>query len=46
MKDLRLFMNTLDRSLTMMRSGGIDAEMDRQDTDEAVVVTVKIRKNP
>ena len=45
MKDLRLFMNTLDRSLTLMRSGGIDAEMDRQDTDEAVVVTVKIRKN-
>ena len=44
MKDLRLFLNTLDRSLSLMRSGGIDAELKREDTEEAVVLTVRIPK--
>ncbi|MBR3084229.1 MAG: ParB/RepB/Spo0J family partition protein [Oscillospiraceae bacterium] len=45
MKDLRLFLNTLDRSLSLMRSGGIDAQLRREETEEAVVVTVRIPKN-
>ena len=42
LKDVRLFLNTLDRSLDLMRSGGIDAQLHREDTDEAVVLTVRI----
>ena len=45
MKDVRLFMNSLDRSVGMMRSGGIDADLSRDETEEALVVTVRIPKN-
>lgn len=45
MKDLRLFMNSLDRSLRMMRSGGIDALLSSQETEREVVLTVRIPKN-
>ena len=44
MKDVRLFMNTLDRSLNMMRSGGIDAGLSREETDEELILTVRIPK--
>lgn len=44
MKDVRLFLNTLDRSLSLMRSGGIDADLDRQETEDAVILTVRIPK--
>jgi ParB family chromosome partitioning protein len=46
MKDVRLFLNTLERSLDLMRSGGIDAALRREETDEAVVLTVRIPKRP
>ena len=46
MKDVRLFLNTLERSLDLMRSGGIDAALRREETDEAVVLTVRIPKGP
>ena len=44
MKDVRLFMNTLDRSLTLMRSGGIDADVSRRETEEELILTVRIPK--
>ena len=44
MKDVRLFLNTMDRSLDLMRSGGVDARMEREETDEALIVTVRIAK--
>lgn len=44
MKDVRLFMNTLSRSLDVMRRGGIDADMTRADSDSEVVLTVRIAK--
>ena len=44
MKDVRLFMNTLDRSLNLMRSGGIDAGLSREETEEALILTVRIPK--
>ena len=44
MKDVRLFLNTLDRSVDLMRSGGVDAETRREETDEALIVTVRIPK--
>ena len=44
LKDIRVFMNTLDRSLTMIRSGGIDADLSRQETEEELILTVRIPK--
>ena len=44
MKDLRVFMNTLDRSIDLMRSGGIDAGVSREETDSELILTVRIPK--
>ena len=44
MKDVRLFLNTMDRSVDLMRSGGVDASVRREETDEALTVTVYIPK--
>ncbi len=44
MKDVRLFLNTMDRSVALMRSGGIDAETHREETDDALIVTVRIAR--
>ena len=44
MKDLRLFMNSLDRSIDMMRSGGIDAGVSREETESELILTVRISK--
>ncbi len=45
LKDMRLFMNTLDRSLELMRQGGIKADVQREETEKELVVTVRIDKN-
>ncbi len=44
MKDLRLFYNTLDRSLDMLRQGGIPAEVTRKETPEGIMLTVFLPK--
>ena len=44
MRDVRLFMNTLDRSIDLMRSGGIEAGMSREETEEELIFTVRIPK--
>ena len=44
MKDVRLFLNTMDRSVELMRSGGVDADLRREETDDALIVTVRIPK--
>lgn len=44
MKDLRLFMNSLDRSIDLMRSGGIDADVSREETERELILTVRIPK--
>lgn len=41
-KDVRLFLNTITRSLDVMRSAGVDAQCDRQDSDEAITLTIHI----
>ena len=41
-KDVRLFLNTITRSLDLMRSAGVDAQCSRQDTDEAITLTIHI----
>lgn len=44
LKDVRLFMNTVSRSLELMKRGGIDAAMKRLETEEEVVLTISIPK--
>lgn len=41
-KDVRLFLNTLDRGINMMRSAGVNARFDREDREEEILVTVHI----
>ncbi|MCI8686930.1 MAG: ParB/RepB/Spo0J family partition protein [Lawsonibacter sp.] len=41
-KDVRLFLNTITRSLDVMRSAGVNAQCDRQDSDEAITLTIHI----
>ena len=44
MKDVRLFLNTMDRSVALMRTGGLDASVERSEDDDALTVTVRIPK--
>ena len=44
MKDVKLFVNALERNLKMMRSGGIEAELEREETEAGLVLTVRIPK--
>lgn len=41
-KDVRLFLNTLTRSMALMRSAGVDARCDRQDKDGEILLTIRI----
>ena len=41
---MRVFLNTLNHSLELMKQGGIDAGMHRQETDEALILTINIPK--
>lgn len=43
-KDVKLFLNTISRSLQVMKQGGIDAGMTREETDEALILTISIPK--
>lgn len=43
-KDVRLFLNTLDRGLSMIRSAGVDAKYARDDTPDAILLTIRIPK--
>ena len=44
LKDVRLFLNSLDRSLTLMRSAGVNAGCARQDTEDEILLTIRIPK--
>lgn len=44
LKDVRIFFNTLTRSIDMMKQGGIDAGVNRQETDSEFIVTISIPK--
>lgn len=43
-KDLRLFLNTVNRAIETMRRSGVSAEMDRVDGPDGLVLTIKIPK--
>lgn len=43
-KDVRLFLNTLRRSVEIMQRSGVDAKVERQESEESITVTVMIQK--
>ena len=43
-KDVRLFLNSVDRGLHLMRQAGVDAGWNRQDADREILLTIRIPK--
>lgn len=43
-KDVRLFLNTIKRSLSIMQSAGVDACLDRAESDAEITLTIHIPK--
>ena len=41
-KDVRLFLNTLNRGVALMRSAGVDAQCQREDRDGEILLTIHI----
>ena len=44
LKDVRVFLNSVSRSLEVMKQGGIDAAMRREETPDALILTISIPK--
>ena len=44
LKDVRLFLNSLDRSLRLIREAGVGAESRREETEDAILLTIRIPK--
>ena len=42
LKDVRLFLNSLDRGIRLVREAGVDAQTERTDTEEAILLTIRI----
>lgn len=45
-KDVRLFLNSVDRGLRIVREAGVDARCSREDTEEEIVMTIRIPRRP
>ena len=41
-KDVRLFLNAVQHSVDVMRQSGVAADVGRSDTEEAIVLTIRI----
>lgn len=44
LKDVRLFLNTVTRGLSMMNSAGVDAACERKETADSIFLTIRIPK--
>lgn len=44
-KDVRLFLNTIKRSLAIMQSAGVDARCGREETEHEITLTIRIPKS-
>ena len=44
LKDVRLFLNSLDRGVRLVRQAGVDARTEREETEEEILVTIHIPK--
>ena len=42
LKDVRLFLNTLKRSMELMRSAGVNAQCRREDREDSILLTISI----
>ena len=45
LKDVRIFLNSLNRSLDLMKQGGISAGLKRQETEDSLILTISIPKS-
>lgn len=45
LKDVRIFLNSLRHSLELMKQGGITAGVERQETEDSLILTISIPKN-
>ena len=43
-KDVRLFLNSVDRGLRLIRDAGVHARTEREETEDAIVLTLRIPK--
>lgn len=43
-KDVRLFLNTVKRGLSLMNAAGVDARCGREETDSEILLTIRIPK--
>lgn len=44
LKDVRVFLNTVNRGLDLMRQGGVEAGLRREETEDALILTISIPK--
>lgn len=46
LKDVRLFLNTVERGLSLIKSAGVEAQYGREDTGDSILLTIRIPKHP
>ena len=44
LRDVRVFLNSIDHQLDLVRGAGVSASRDRQETDREIVLTIRIPK--
>lgn len=45
MKDVRIFLNSLSHSVNLMKQGGIEAGIRKEETEDSLILTISIPKN-
>ena len=45
LRDVRVFLNSIDHQLDLVRAAGVSASRDRQETDREIVLTIRIPKS-
>ena len=43
-KDVRLFLNSVNRGMETIRRAGVDARYDKQESEETITITIQIPK--
>ncbi|MDO4749439.1 MAG: ParB/RepB/Spo0J family partition protein [Eubacteriales bacterium] len=43
-KDLRIFLNTLTRGMRLLQKGGVNAQMEQHETEDSLLITIRIPK--
>ena len=45
LRDVRLFLNSIDHQLDLVRAAGVGASRERQETEQEIVLTIRIPKS-